>query len=125
MDEMRNTLGLVECITICKDDKKIELQAKIDTGAATCSIDKSVADSLQLVPTSKKKIRNAHGRSERDSAYITVMIAGQRIDTEATIADRSHMRYKVLLGQNLLKAGNFLVDPQIDKDKDRKERGCI
>ena len=30
--------------------------------------------------------------------------------SEFTIADRTHMKYKILVGQNILKEG-FLVDP--------------
>ena len=40
-----------------------------------------------------------------------VKIGDQEIEEEFTLADRSHMTYPVLIGQNILKKGNFMIDP--------------
>ena len=33
------------------------------------------------------------------------------LEGDFTLANRSHMTYALLIGQNILKAGHFLVDP--------------
>ena len=33
------------------------------------------------------------------------------MEAECTVADRSHMKYKMLIGQNVLKKG-FIIDPE-------------
>ena len=38
-------------------------------------------------------------------------LKGIILEEEFTLADRSHMTYRILLGQNILKKGNFLIDP--------------
>ena len=40
----------------------------------------------------------------------------KKIKAQFTLADRSHMRYPVLIGQNILKQG-FLINPNKDEDK--------
>jgi hypothetical protein len=46
----------------------------------------------------------------RPIVEITITIAGKTVKEEFTLADRKHMKYAVLIGQNVLRHG-FLIDP--------------
>lgn len=110
--QKRPVLGLVEKITILKNDKKKSVYARIDTGATKSCIDSTLAHDLDLGPViHKKQVRSAHGTSMRPVIYAEIMINGYMHKEEFTLAPRSHMTYPVLIGQNILKKGKFLVDP--------------
>ena len=105
-----------------------KVEAKIDTGAYTCSIDcdniklttennKSVL-SFQLLDNSvhrteiffRKKIKNSFGEMEERFIIKTLIyIGGKKINTTISLSDRESMRYPVLIGRRLLK-GKFVVD---------------
>ena len=46
----------------------------------------------------------------------------QEYNTDVTIADRSRLKYKVLIGQNTLRQGDFLIDPKINIERRKKRR---
>ena len=109
--EGKTIIGFTEKINIIssKGEEK-GLVARIDTGATTSSIDNELASELRLGPIIKiKSIRSAHGKTARPVVMARIKIAGRRLKVKFTIADRSHMRYKILIGQNILKRG-FLID---------------
>ncbi len=112
MIENKITIGIIEEITILTDDyKKKNIKAKIDTGASKSSIDLNLASELKLGPIIKTKlIKSAHGVKVRPVLNITIILHKKKIKAEFTIADRKHMNYKMLVGQNILKKG-FLIDP--------------
>ena len=105
-----------------------KVEAKIDTGAYTCSIhcdnikltienNKSVL-SFQLLDNSvhrteiffRKKIKNYFGEMEERFIIKTLIyIGGKKINTTISLSDRESMRYPVLIGRRLLK-GKFVVD---------------
>tara|TARA_B100000315_G_C14299806_1_gene461316 strand:- start:3 stop:365 length:363 start_codon:yes stop_codon:yes gene_type:complete len=88
-----------------------EIAAKIDTGATRSSIDIKLASKLNLGPIIKSKmVKSAHGNKLRPIVEAKILLAGEKIDSEFTLADRTHMKYAVLIGVNVLKKG-FLVDP--------------
>lgn len=105
-------IGLVENIVVQGRSGDEFLLARIDTGATKSSIDFSLAKKLDLGPViGSKLIKNAHGRKLRPVIEATVVIGGKVITEKFTLADRSHMKYKVLIGQNIIKKG-FLIDPE-------------
>ncbi|MGM5483378.1 MAG: RimK/LysX family protein [Nanobdellota archaeon] len=109
----RTILGLVEDIEVYSPGlgKTIKMKARIDTGAQSSSIDQNLAAEFSLGPIIKnKKIRQSHGRSLRPVVKVKVLIEGEDLEGEFTISDRTHMTYKVLIGQDILKKG-FLIDP--------------
>ena len=110
--EKRPIIGLIEEITLSGNNgKSKKLKARIDTGAEKSSIDAKLAAELQLGPIIKRKlITSAHGHTVRPVMEAKIKLARKIIKSEFTIADRSHMKYKVLVGQNILKKG-FLIDP--------------
>jgi len=106
------TLGLVEDVTIVGNEGRARtLPARIDTGAQNSSIDLGLAHELQLGPiTNTKKIRSSHGNSLRPVVSATIELGGKKITADFTIYNRAHMKYKILVGQNILTEG-FLIDP--------------
>lgn len=101
-------------------------RARIDTGARRSSIHATITDATDeqvtlLLPGGSRAtcpllgqttVRSSNGTSEeRLVVSLPTTIAGVTINTHYTLADRSDMRYPVLLGRDLL-AGRFLVDPQ-------------
>ena len=92
------------------NDRKIF--AKIDTGATRSSLDTRLASELKLGPIVKTKlIKSSHGSSLRPVIEAEVMLKGKLIKTQFTLADRKRMKYKILIGVNTLREGNFLVNP--------------
>jgi hypothetical protein len=88
-----------------------EIAAKVDTGATRSSIDIKLASKLNLGPVIKSKmVKSAHGNKLRPIVEAEITLADKKIKSEFTLADRTHMKYSVLIGVNILKHG-FLVDP--------------
>lgn len=109
-------IGLDEKIIII-DNKGTESEviARIDTGADGSSIDKCLYDSLHLGPViSKKTIRSASGQNTRDQITLKFKIKGKLYESKFNIADRKHLKYNILIGQNILRKG-FLIDTSIKR----------
>ena len=113
MIDKKEILGLTEeVVLIGEDGKEKQVTARIDTGATSSSIDIKLAESLGLNPSEKSKIvKSASGVKKRPVVEAKVKINGAIIEAEFTLADRSHMTYPLLIGQNILKKSNFLIDP--------------
>ncbi len=112
----RIVVGFVEDITIFgNSNKKKKVKARIDTGAVKSAIDARLAAELHLGPIIRRKlVISTHGRTLRPIMEAEIKIGKERKKAEFTIADRSHMKFKVLVGQNILKDG-FLIDPSKTK----------
>ena len=108
----RIIIGLIEDIElISSNGNKEEVVAKVDTGATKSSIDTKLATKLKLGPIMRTKIvKSAQGHQLRPIIEAEIILAGEKIKAEFTLADRSHMRYQVLIGVNILENG-FLIDP--------------
>ena len=103
-------IGLTENITLIGEKKK-RVVAKIDTGADKSSIDIRLAAELRLGPVVKTRlIKSASGSRVRPIISAEVIFAKKQMKVHFSIADRSHMKYRVLIGKNILKKG-FLIDP--------------
>tara|TARA_Y100000310_G_scaffold340188_1_gene435126 strand:- start:3341 stop:3697 length:357 start_codon:yes stop_codon:yes gene_type:complete len=115
----RPILGLTEQISILPgsgDNTEQEaVVARIDTGATLSSIDKELAKKLGIETVVRKKmVKSASGKNLRSVVKAIIQIHGETIEEEFSLANREGMKYQVLIGQNHLKKGNFLVDPLID-----------
>ncbi len=90
--------------------KKIKVPAKIDTGAWRTSIDKGLANELGLISDNHKiiKIRSSFGTEERKVVPITIKVRGEPIATEASIAERSDLKNKIIIGRRDIKG--FLIN---------------
>ena len=110
--EGREILGLVEEISLLNSEVEEQVTARIDSGAMTSSLDKTIVEKLNLGPILRTKvIKSASGVEERPIIAARVRIKGKIMEEEFTVADRNHMTYQVLMGQNILKKGEFLIDP--------------
>jgi hypothetical protein len=107
----KTIVGLVERVTLIGPGGERTVLARIDTGATRSSIDAKLADELRAGPAiSTMKVRSAHGVTRRSVIAQKVIIGGRRMLMKFNIAERGAMKYKVLIGQNILKRG-FLIDP--------------
>jgi hypothetical protein len=104
-------VGLTEFVIIKGSHGNKEVIARMDSGATKSSIDISMASELNLGPVvDSRLIKSAHGSKLRPVVEVEVIVRNRRIKARFTIADRCHMRYPVLIGQNVLRNG-FLIDP--------------
>ena len=108
---MKITIGLTTRVVLFGKNGKREVVARVDTGATKSSMDKCLAKELDFGPELKHaKVKSAHGVRYRPVVTADILIAGQAMQSEFTLAEREHMKYQVLIGQNILKKG-FLIDP--------------
>ena len=105
-------VGLTAPLTILNGKKRYTLNARVDTGATKSSIDKSIATELNLgQPIINRVVKSAHGVKDRPFIAVDVEVAGKKLfNLEFSVIDRSHMKYKALIGQNILSKG-FIIDP--------------
>lgn len=108
----KKVVGVVEKIKLFgKNDKIIEAKAKIDTGAWRTTICQTLADELELNHIVKqKKVRSVLGKEKRPIVKVGFVMDGQKTDTEAFVADRTEMKYDVIIGRRDLK--RFIVEPR-------------
>lgn len=131
LDDKNNSRDIVDDITDVhligfNDNKPIE--ARVDTGATQCSLhgenvkwskDNDLVQftfegkRYQMNLVGEQKISSSDGgETERPVVVFRVKIAGKFFDGIAfNINDRASMPHQILIGQNLLEQGNFLVDP--------------
>lgn len=125
---MNNTIGAMTDIQI--PQLRANLKAKVDTGASTCCLhgtnvefnpatkniqftNADISKNTINIPThGTVAVSSADGGSDaRYLVLLNVVVDGVQYDNvEFNINDRSEMDTKVLIGQNLLKMGNFVVD---------------
>jgi len=97
------------------DGKRIPIMARVDTGAFRSSIDEKLARELGLLAKEnilwekgkKYAYRSAQGRQSRPVINLTYWLAGKRVKTSASVANRSKMSYPLLIGRQDLQG--FLV----------------
>lgn len=117
-------LGMAEFVTLKGKDRRVKktLPARIDTGATRSSIDAKIVKELKLGPiVSVLEVKNANGVSLRPTIKVEFKIKDINMKAEFTISDRRHMKYKALIGRNVLKKG-FLVDPSMNNTKEKKDK---
>ncbi len=113
----KTVVGLIEPVLVFGPKGTKEVMARIDTGATKSSVDFQLAADLELGPILKTKlVRSASGTGLRPVVKGKLMLADKEVNTEFTLADRSNMKYRILIGQNILKEG-FLIDPAKEADK--------
>ncbi len=106
-------LGLIEPVRIIgRNGKTVQIPARIDTGATSSSIDINLARNMGLGPvTASRIVRSASGVKRRPVLKVKLIIKETLIEEEFSLAERHHMTYLALIGQNVLRKGNFLIDP--------------
>ena len=107
------SVGLVENIEIV-GHKSIKTRALFDTGARLTSVDTELASKAKLGPVVRvTKIKNPSHKENvsRPVVVVKIKIKGRSFDTEVNLQDRSHMKFPVIIGRNIL-SGNFIVDSE-------------
>lgn len=108
-------LSINQEATIYYKDKSITTRAKMDTGAKRSSIDKRLLDEIGIPLTGEYvHISSASGSGYRPTANITVGIGGKKRTVVATVADRSHLTFPMLIGHQDMKG--FLIKPVYDSE---------
>ena len=120
----RVTVGLVEDVILLP--WKVKLPARIDTGAATSSLDArelQIKDNIVEFSLPKKygglrlslpivdwrTIRSAGTRERRPVVEIEFCLGPKKMRARVNLNDRSQVKYPLLIGRNALK-DNFVVD---------------
>lgn len=103
-------LNVIENVTIDYNDKTKTVKAKLDTGAYRTSIDKKLAEEMHL-PKLKNKllVKAASGQQLRETVKCSMSLAGKKINSIATITDRTHLQFPMIVGRKDLKG--FLINP--------------
>ena len=107
-------IGPVEYVKVIGHHGEARVKGKVDTGATRTSVDVWLAANIGLGPTvDVAKVKSAFLDEVRTRPLVrgVVEIAGLKFSLPVTVNDRSDMRYPVLIGMDILKAGHFLIDP--------------
>lgn len=130
-------IGRVEKVYV--EDAKFLASARIDTGAGVSSINAEILEILPPKEGSErqrvkfrvlddekhvitmtrdivewqniKKKSTKEGYLKRPVVIMDFCLGGKRVEARVNLADRAHFLYPVLIGRNVLKAGDFLIDP--------------
>lgn len=131
--ETGSTLGMTAMVRFAAFGNR-ELQGKVDTGATTSSLHASDIQvnkerntvtfhcselSNNLITLDLDGAQEVHsadaGGQTRPVVTLDVEIDGTPVKSASfNLNDRSQMDIPVLIGQNILKAGNFMIDPKKD-----------
>lgn len=112
-----SVLSVIEDVVFEKDGEKKIYEAKLDTGAYRTSLDKSLIRELDLQPMARKIfVKAASGQQLRSAVKVSFVLSGRTINTIATIANRKHLRYPLIVGRRDLEG--FLINPEIAKEKE-------
>lgn len=121
-------LSIIEPVTIHHNTASQTVEAKIDTGAYRTSIDKAIVQSLGLpILPEKIFVSSASGQGYRPAVHVQFNLAGKSIQSIATVANRAHLQYSMIVGRKDLRG--FLVDPgtvdtpDIEDYREREETG--
>lgn len=107
----KKVLGVIEPVKVIGETQTKSVEAKLDTGAFRTSIDINLAKELGIKVSSDRKvfIRSASGQKYRPLVNLTFELAGKKITSDASIVDRSHLNYPIIVGRKDLKG--FMIDP--------------
>ena len=113
IDTSPKILPTIFPVTIKSPKGNLTLEAKLDTGAYRSSIDSQLVEDLGI-PLSETKVfvQSASGRSFRKTVKLTFEIAGKKITTLASVVNRSHLKYQMIVGRIDLKG--FLINPETE-----------
>lgn len=115
MDNIKNKtiIGLTHDVIV----EGVKVKAKVDTGADKSSIDHSLFEKIDKNKDKKilgfKKFISALGEQKREITKLKIEIENLKFKVKFTIADRKDLKYKVLIGKNILKKGKFLIDSSL------------
>ncbi|MDS0474167.1 RimK family alpha-L-glutamate ligase [Natrinema sp. 1APR25-10V2] len=112
-------IGYTEEVVLSGTSGSKSVLAKSDTGATRTSIDTSLAADIGAGPIkSITRIRSGSSKQSKSRPVVDVVVGvgGNQHTVTASVEDRSHMDYPVLLGRDIL--GNYQVDVSRRVDAD-------
>jgi RimK family alpha-L-glutamate ligase len=119
----RPVVGYIEDVVVAGTQGSTRVYAKSDTGATRSSIDTSLAAEIGAGPIkSMTRIRSGSVREgdARPVVDIVVGIGGEQHTVTASVQDRSHMSYPLLLGRDILEHYRVDVRRRADDEADRE-----
>ncbi|MFB6148719.1 MAG: RimK family alpha-L-glutamate ligase [Halobacteriales archaeon] len=120
----RQVIGYTEEIVVSGTTGSETVLAKSDTGASRTSIDTKIAAEIGAGPIkqmTRVKSGSVKSSKSRPVVDIVVGVGGERHTVSASIEDRSHMDYPVLLGRDILKNYQVDISRQVDDQESESE----
>jgi RimK family alpha-L-glutamate ligase len=115
----RSTIGYTEQVVVSGTQGSTRVVGKSDTGATRTSIDTSLAAEVGAGPIKKTtKVRSGSSKTAKSRPLVDIVVGvgGTQHTVTASVEDRSHMDYPLLLGRDILK------DYQVDVGRRYEER---
>ncbi|MFW6384341.1 MAG: RimK/LysX family protein [Halodesulfurarchaeum sp.] len=119
----RSSIGYTEEVLVSGTSGTERVFAKSDTGASRTSVDTRLAADIGAGPIkSMTRVRSGSRKAgkSRPVVDIVVGIGGDRHTVAASLEDRAHMDYPLLLGRDILKHYQVDVSRAADRDSDGK-----
>lgn len=115
-------INIYETVTIhTPNGEEVTLKVKIDTGAFRTSIDLALAEKLDLYhpdnTIGEVAVRSALGKHKRPVVEVSYDLGGITLNTNASISDRSRLRFPMIIGRRDLKQFLISYNPQKETDK--------
>ncbi|WP_330631447.1 putative ATP-dependent zinc protease [Halocatena halophila] len=117
--ETASIIGYIEEVVVSGTSGSTTTLAKSDTGATRTSIDTSLAADIGAGPIKAKtrvKSGSVKGGTVRPVVDLVIGIGGRQHTVTASVEDRSHMDYPLLLGRDILKHYQVNVRRRADGD---------
>ena len=111
---MGKVVEKIKVINVFEPEKKIELEAVVDTGATMLVLPQNVIDKLNLRKMREVKVRYANNKTEIKSIYgvVTVEICGRAGEFNVLAEPEGA---QPLVGQIILEQLDLIVDPSTRK----------
>ncbi|WP_134672131.1 ATP-grasp domain-containing protein [Halorussus marinus] len=113
-------IGYTEEVIVSGTSGSENIVAKSDTGATRTSIDTQLAAKIGAGPIkSIARVKSGSSKSSRSRPVVDVVIGvgGNRHTVTASVEDRGHMEYPVLLGRDILKHYQVNVQKRVDYEE--------
>jgi RimK family alpha-L-glutamate ligase len=117
-------IGYTEEVIVSGTSGSKTVVAKSDTGATRTSIDTRLAAEIGAGPIkSIARVKSGSSKSARSRPVVDVVVGvgGNRHTVTASIEDRGHMDYPVLLGRDILKHYQVNVQKRVDQEAETEE----
>ncbi|WP_049926032.1 RimK family alpha-L-glutamate ligase [Halopiger goleimassiliensis] len=112
-------IGYIEEVIVSGTSGSRTVLAKSDTGATRTSIDTSLAAEIGAGPIkSITRVKSGSSKTTRSRPVVDVVVGvgGNRHTVTASVEDREHMDYQVLLGRDILENYRVDVSRRVDQD---------